>query len=60
MEKVKQEVKIPSEKKSGCETCPSLSKCERPYHTYEENRRYYMSRGYPSYVLNSCGIYDYS
>ena len=60
---VKKEVKVSSEKKSplGCETCPALSACERPYHTYEDNREYYMSeRGCPSYVLNSCGIYDYS
>jgi hypothetical protein len=60
---VKQKVKVSSEKKSplGCETCPALSACERPYHTYEDNREYYMSeRGCPSYVLNSCGIYDYS
>ena len=53
---------VSSEKKSplGCETCRALSVCERPYHTYEENREYYMNQGCPSYVLNFCGIYDYS
>ena len=53
---------VSSEKKSplGCETCRALSVCERPYHTYEENRKYYMDQGCPSYVLNFCGIYDYS
>ena len=43
-----------------CRKCGNRLCYDRVGYTYEENKEYWTSRGYPSHVLNACGNYDYS
>ena len=53
-------VKTREDRLAECRKCGNRLCGDRIGYTYEENREYWLSKGYPNHVLNGCGNYDYS